>query len=288
MEFLQSLSLDNFTGVITIMKFAAGAVFAMACLLLALFFITRKKGIETAGLVVFFTGWLVSAAIFVLSWVNVNYPPFSNMYHVLMSMGIFIPLLYLVVWLKDKHKFTHIFFAAAAVASLTGAIIMSVKNPASMTKELMPALQSNWFIPHVAAYVISYSLMAVAFLMTLLGFLLKACKQQTGAETLYTASFHVVKLSFPFMTFGLLSGAIWAGTIWGGAYWSWDIKETWALILWSLYIVYFHCRLSNSFRKYANLIQVLAFLALIYTFILVNFRSNTNSLHTYSQAQSAK
>lgn len=38
---------------------------------------------------------------------------------------------------------------------------------------------------------------------------------------------------------GIASGALWAGVSWG-TYWSWDPKECWALLTWSVFALYVH------------------------------------------------
>jgi ABC-type transport system involved in cytochrome c biogenesis permease subunit len=84
------------------------------------------------------------------------------------------------------------------------------------------------------------------------------------------------------MTFGLLSGALWAEEAWG-VYWSWDPKETWALITWTLYLVYFHCRRSPSLQRFADAAQMAAFLALLTTYLLVNLLPKlASALHSYA------
>jgi ABC-type transport system involved in cytochrome c biogenesis permease subunit len=89
-------------------------------------------------------------------------------------------------------------------------------------------------------------------------------------------------LSFPFMTFGMLSGALWAEEAWG-AYWSWDIKETWSLITWGTYLIYFHCRKNKDLQKWQRPVHILAFAALLITFFIVNLLPKIQSLHSYSR-----
>jgi len=49
--------------------------------------------------------------------------------------------------------------------------------------------------------------------------------------------------AFAFVMLGIMiaSGAVWAFKAWG-SYWSWDPIETWALISWLVYGLYFHLR----------------------------------------------
>lgn len=62
---------------------------------------------------------------------------------------------------------------------------------------------------------------------------------------LNTTSYRILGLGFPLLTIGILSGAVWANEAWG-SYWSWDPKETWALITWLVFAIYFHSRYNRS------------------------------------------
>lgn len=80
----------------------------------------------------------------------------------------------------------------------------------------------------------------------------------------------------------MLSGAIWADQVWA-ACWSWDPKETWSLITWTLYLIYLHCRRSPAYRRYAGVAHALAFAALLITFVLVNLLPKmAGVLHRYA------
>ncbi|MCF7849037.1 MAG: cytochrome c biogenesis protein CcsA, partial [Kiritimatiellales bacterium] len=169
-------------------------------------------------------------------------------------------------------------FAIAAAFSITGPLFMD----RDIFWNRVPALQSPWFVPHVFAYMVSYALAAVAFAITIGGIVSRHWKkaEETGKEA--NASYLVLLLAYPFMTFGMLSGALWAEEAWG-IYWSWDAKETWALITWTAYLIYFHCRMSPRFKDSATLTQVLAFIALLITFFVVNLLPKMGSLlHSYA------
>ncbi|MFZ2655951.1 MAG: cytochrome c biogenesis protein CcsA [Victivallales bacterium] len=230
------------------------------------------------GIAFFVTGWLGSISILMINWIEAAAPPFGNMYQVQVFLAIcFLPF-YLFLSRRDGIGWTGVYFAAVSGLSLMGAFFMSP----DITWKRMPALQSPWFVPHVTSYMISYALAAVAFVMYLVG----RIKKKTGKSTdnrYEKAIYGILGVAFPFMTFGMLSGALWAEEAWG-TYWSWDRKETWSLITWTLYLVYFHCLTKKELRNYAGLVQVLAFFALVTTFFLVNLWPKLSSaLHSYTQ-----
>jgi len=94
-------------------------------------------------------------------------------------------------------------------------------------------------------------------------------------------SYRLLGLGFPFLTLGILSGAIWANEAWG-SYWSWDPKETWALITWLVFAIYFHCRLNFQWgAQKSSLISALGFFVLWFCFLGINLMGK--GLHTYGQ-----
>jgi ABC-type transport system involved in cytochrome c biogenesis permease subunit len=256
--------------IVTVMISAALGVYLAAWLIIL-------AGKRKTGIAVFCAGWGLNLSLVVLNWIAGGHPPFGNMYHVLIFLGLcFLPAC-LVLRYKDGLKRLYVYFAFVSFIPLLGPLFME----RDVLWNRVPALQSPWFVPHVVSYMFSYSLAAVAFVLTLAGLLKNVLNKGQYPEFYAEASCHTMRLAFPFMTFGLLSGALWAEEAWG-IYWSWDPKETWSLITWTLYIIYFHCRTRKSLAKYVIPAQTLAFLALLTTFLLVNLLPKLSSaLHSY-------
>nr|QVD44304.1 cytochrome c heme attachment protein [Primula obconica subsp. werringtonensis]QVD44387.1 cytochrome c heme attachment protein [Primula obconica subsp. werringtonensis] len=57
--------------------------------------------------------------------------------------------------------------------------------------------------------------------------------------------YRVISIGFIFLTIGILSGAVWANEAWG-SYWSWDPKEIWAFITWTVFAIYLHSRTTKK------------------------------------------
>jgi len=241
-----------------VLYFGAGAVF-----------ISKRK--KTA-ITVLVAAWFVNVVVMVLNGIMVNDIPMGNMYQVQVVLSLcFPPLLLLLAW-RDKLAWTAVYFACASALPLIGAVFMDKQGG----WKRMPALQSGWFVPHVLAYMIAYALCTVAFIMLLRMWLGKRHRVEYR-RAIYT----ILRTAFPFMTFGLLSGALWAEEAWG-QYWSWDPKEVWSLITWGLYLVYFHCR-KSPWKNSTDWAHLLAFLALLTTFFLVNLLPKLGSiLHSYA------
>nr|YP_010020414.1 cytochrome c biogenesis protein CcsA [Ulva fenestrata]QOK35333.1 cytochrome c biogenesis protein CcsA [Ulva fenestrata] len=98
-------------------------------------------------------------------------------------------------------------------------------------------------------------------------------------STLDNLSYRILGLGFPLLTMGLLSGAVWANQTWG-SYWSWDPKETWALITWFIFAIYFHTRLSKGWNGFkSSLLASFGFIVIWVCYLGVNLMGK--GLHSY-------
>ena len=139
---------------------------------------------------------------------------------------------------------------------------------------LVPALQSPWFKPHIIAYMLAYTLMASAAVITL--YLLIRSKQGSLDN--------IVFVGISLITIGMLFGALWAKEAWGH-YWSWDPKETWAAITWFSYLVYVHYRQIPTHRpRLALCVLLISFVLLQMCWWGINYLPSAqgSSVHVYS------
>jgi ABC-type transport system involved in cytochrome c biogenesis permease subunit len=157
---------------------------------------------------------------------------------------------------------------------------------------LFPALQSQWFVWHVVLAFMSYAVFVVSFATEITYLLIHPCLKR-GIGTRYGLSlasierFHetahrLVLFGFPLLTFGILSGAAWADEAWG-RFWSWDPKETWSLITWTVFALYLHAMVLPEWRgKPASIFNILGFICMIMTFVGVSWLAkllNIESIH---------
>ncbi len=215
--------------------------------------------------------WVTALALFVANMVLAEALPFGNMRHVLCFFPLVLaPAAYYMQRCRGVDLTAY--FAGAAALCMVGALCM----PMQAAWRQMPALQSPWFAPHVTAYVISYGFLAVSALLVVV-----SCFGSRKQEHLRAAD-EVVMLAFPFLTFGLWSGALWADVAWA-RYWAWDIKEAWALITWCVYLIYFHLRAQKGFAAWHRPLLILGFVAVLITFFVVNLLPTIQSIHSYAQ-----
>jgi len=238
-----------------------------------------------------FTATLILSLIILCRTVQAGRPPYQTLYESLLWFSWSALLAYLVV----ERSFESIHAAGFPVAVIAAAACLYAvlgRDPA--LEPLPPALQSQWFLWHVIIAFISYAVFVVAFAVelahvSLVGLLpyriLKRYRMESEAAARFHRSAHrLVLFGFPLLTFGIVTGAAWAEQAWG-RYWSWDPKETWSLITWTVYALYLHAMTMGRWRGgRASALNILGFVCMVMTFLGVNWISRLlgiPSLHAY-------
>jgi cytochrome c-type biogenesis protein CcsB len=108
-----------------------------------------------------------------------------------------------------------------------------------------PVLGSVWFPLHVSTAALAYGALTVggiAGLVWLLrGYIPAIQPEGVGSRETEQLLDRAIATGFPLLTLSMIFGMIWAQVAWG-RYWSWDLKEVWTLIVWLVYVVYWHGR----------------------------------------------
>jgi ABC-type transport system involved in cytochrome c biogenesis permease subunit len=103
-------------------------------------------------------------------------------------------------------------------------------------RPLPPALDSVWLPLHVGAAALAYGALAMAGVAGTVWLAWRPARPEAeGWIGRATA------VGYPLLTLSMLLGMAWAQQAWG-RYWGWDLKETWTLIAWLLYTLYWHLR----------------------------------------------
>lgn len=198
--------------------------------------------------------------------------------------GIYMMLagaLCLMLWMAPRPKEKKRYLRVIVFVVLLTAVFLALTlfRSGLKLKELVPALQSPWFAPHVLVYMFAYALLGAATLLAL--YMLARPGKTTDKELLLTDNLVYVGLAF--LTFGMLFGALWAKEAWG-TYWTWDPKETWSAITWLCYLLYLHLRRAQPRGwKDAALVLILAFLCLQICWWGIDYLPSAQglSVHTY-------
>jgi len=237
-----------------------------------------RKDAERGAWSAFSAGFAVMLIAYVYRWTTVGHVPLQNLFEVFLCLGMLVlPLSYCAQRWLAVHS--------PAADGIIGFVTLF---PAGFIfnaepQQLPPALQSGLFVPHVAAYMISYILMAKAAVQA--GAHLLSYRSATGQEerACELATYKMVRLGFPLLTAGLILGAIWGKIAWGD-YWNWDPKELWSLVSWLIFVGYLHFRhvYGRRFARANSALVLLGMAAIVCTLLWVNLAKVFSGLHSYA------
>ncbi len=146
---------------------------------------------------------------------------------------------------------------------------------ANISNSFPACVKDLYFALHITAISLSYAVFFVASLAALLYLIqdnnLK--RKQWGSITsrlpdlssLDRINYRFIGLGFPVLTLAIIIGYLWAKEA-RGVYWNWNPREVSALVLWFLYAIILHVRLSSRLRgRKVALLSMLAFLVIVFT-----------------------
>lgn len=255
-----------YIGVFSVLMWIAGAVFAW-------------KNKNTMAILATMAGVIGIAVYIALLWGELERPPMRTMGETRLWYSLFLPLAGVVIYGRWHYKWIFSFTTLLA----TVFVLINILKPEIHSKNLMPALQSPWFAPHVIVYMMAYALLGAAFAMSVYLIFFGRKNSISGYMPMVDNMVHV---GYAFLTFGILMGAVWAKAAWGH-YWSWDPKETWAAVTWFAYLGYIHYRLSHSCDdRLALVMLIINFCLLQMCWWGINYLPSAqgSSIHTYSMS----
>lgn len=114
-----------------------------------------------------------------------------------------------------------------------------------VARESTPLLRNYWFSLYALTSAIGYGTLAVAGSLSIIcgvwSWLPSLRTKFPEPEVLDKTAYYAMRFGFPWMTLGVVTSSIWALLAWGEL-WSWELKRTWALVVWLIYLFYFHAR----------------------------------------------
>lgn len=244
---------------------------ALFCWILASFFAIKSKEKSSIAILLHSLGIFIYTFFIIGFWIYIERPPLRTLGETRLWFVFFLSIISLLIYLFWHFK---LIFSFTTVLSAVF-ILINIFKPEIHNKELMPALQSFWFIPHVVTYMFSYAFLGTSFLLTLYHLFRKK-------STLLPYFDDLVRIGWASFSIAMFLGALWAKEAWG-IFWDWDPKETWALLTWLLYLIYLLYRKTypSSIKK-SLLIIVLAFIFLQFCWYGVNYLPTPEkSLHAY-------
>ena len=110
---------------------------------------------------------LAGTAIFlgfiIALWISLERPPMRTQGETRLWYSLFISLIGILVYSRWRFRWILSFSTMMAIVFTC----INIFKPEIHSKSLMPALQSVWFVPHVAVYMFAYAMMGAATLFAI-------------------------------------------------------------------------------------------------------------------------
>jgi cytochrome c-type biogenesis protein CcsB len=266
------------------------------------------QGISSAGKRRVVLNWVVAALFaaalgthlfhFFTRWYINGHAPLQSKHEVFTCTGLTTMLFALTLYLNERVWRSE---GAAGILANVVFVLMTLLGGVLWTalgmkedykvNNLVPALQSGWHPPHVSAYMLGYGSLGLASILALF-YIIGAFGKKLGGGKVFESlasplvdkwTYKIAGYGFPFMTAALCMGALWADDSWG-TYWFWDAKETWALISWAFFLIYFHLRFVKGWAGLRAQLLVFGGGIMIWiTYMLIHvLPASQASLHVYN------
>jgi len=188
----------------------------------------------------------------------------------------FISLVYIASQFKFKASLLGAFAAPLAfILTLPHVII-----PQGIIEQ-NPTLSNPWILIHIALILLGEALFTVAFISGVLYIFQenKIKSKHVGSfltkfpslTTLDRINHLCLIIGFPLVTIGIALGFLLAKEIFGSE-WVWGHKEIWSMVMWILYAVLIHGRLSSGWKgRKAAWGAILGFAIILFTLFVIGY-----------------
>ena len=191
---------------------------------------------------------------------SVGFLPFATRFESMAFFALAVQATGLVVYLATCQHSAKLGTDAASAVLLVGALMPFGFQPGG---GLNPILNSPWFAVHIAVAFGGYGCFTAGLAWSI-AHLFDRTLDANPALPRRLALAGLVLLGA-----GILTGAMWADSSWG-TYWSWDPKESWALLTWTVMMLYVHIGGRRPSRAFNGIGFGLVFAIMMFTFIGIN------------------
>ena len=217
----------------------------------------RLAGLSAAASVL---GICLQVAFTVARTASVGFLPFASRFESMALFALAVQAAGLFVYVATRRLSAKLGTDATGAALLLGALLPAGFHPGG---GLNPILNSPWFAVHIAAAFAGYGCFTAGFAWSI------ARLFDRGLDLHPTVPRRLALAGLVLLGAGILTGAMWADSSWG-TYWNWDPKESWALLTWTLMMLFVHLGGRRPSRATAAICFGLAFAAMMFTFVGIN------------------
>ena len=256
---------------VTLLKVTAILYLLAGASFVAYVFLVREF-LSSLSPIILLTGFVVHTVALGVHFLQTGYPGVAQFREALSFYAWLLVAGYLLIQLKYRLA-----ILGAIIAPLAFLMTLAAFAFGTGGDELPPALKTYWLPVHVTLAFLGNAVFALAFGVSLIYLLQEnylkrkkvtaVIKRFPSLEALDKLNYVLLVWGFPLMTLGILTGSMWAGIHWGN-YWSWEPREISSGIVWLLYGVLLHGRVTAGLRgKKAALLTMVGFAVVLGYFL---------------------
>ncbi len=234
------------------------------------FFFSKRPDVRRIARGLFLASACLQTIYLLLRYILAGYTPITSPFETIFFFSWSVTLAYcLFRWRYPVKNF-------GTVVSLVVFFLLVVS--CFISKEILilsTELRSIWLPIHAGISLFSYGFLALAFCGGMMYLLLERelKKKRFGflferlpsLESLDQLNNHAITIGFLLYTVGLVTGLLWSKQLWG-SYWLGSAKEIWSVIIWFIYLVQLHQRVTVGWRgRRAAWLAVASFIVVLFT-----------------------
>jgi len=217
-------------------------------------------GISVVSAVASALGLALQACFVVFRAVSTGFLPFASRFEAMALFALAVQAVGLITYFSTRRHSAKIGTDAAAALLLVGALLPVGFHPGG---GLNPILNSPWFAVHILVSFGGYGCFTAGLAWSI------AHLSDRSLDLSPAVPRKLALAGLLLLGAGILTGSMWADSSWG-TYWSWDPKESWALLTWTVMLLYVHVGDRKPGRATSALFFGLTFATMMFTFIGIN------------------
>lgn len=260
--------------------------YALSAVYFSIRFFFKKERMRYLGFLFLLIAVLTHALELIVFGLNQHRFPAATLTEAFSLLTALMMSFYLILFLRrDDMEAAGIALLPIAIASL----ILNILGTGEENAVLDPVLRGGWIYVHIPLMILSVAALSISFIMAVMYLIQeKQLKSKHPAffyyrlpslEVCEDISYRALWFGFFLLTFGIITGMIWSKYL-RGVFWSWDYKEIWAALTWTLYAILLHGRMLSAWRgRKAAYFAIIGFAFILFAFAGVSLVFK--SYHTF-------
>lgn len=231
----------------------AASLYGGSVFIYILSFILKKERLMRLGVLFAGIGFLSNTFCIIWRWIEPGYIPVLSTYEIVSNTSWAGILVFLVAQLFAKPVRT----GGLLIMPITFLLMVWAGISGKEIGTMPPSFYSWWLFVHIISAGLAYGAFLIAAGVALPYLLKERISKQGVADPFYekmselegldNLNYRFVALGFIMVTIMIIAGSLWAKKV-QGRYWSWDPLEVQSVVVWLIFAIWLHLRITFGWR----------------------------------------